>query len=222
MAFSRGFTLIELLVVIAIIAILTAILFPVFAQAKVAAMGASGVSNVNQMGKGTVLYQIDYDDHFPFGAYVTSGSSYVLWHDVLDPYIKNKDVWYCPGSQVKKLDSSGKATTHWGYNYTYLTTLKPNFYNANRHTAISVSEIGDVAGTVVFASAHSSLLHSYCGDDGKFLLPPSGTSGDCLGRPDPVINLTVPISWADTHTNRWSIANFYSDQSPVDRFFDLN
>ncbi len=66
----RAFTLIELLVVIAIIAILAAILFPVFAQAREKARQTSCLSNHKQYALATLMYVQDYDETFPFSAYL--------------------------------------------------------------------------------------------------------------------------------------------------------
>lgn len=217
----KAFTLIELLVVIAIIAILAAILFPVFARAKEAAKATAGLSNVNQMGKAVTLYQTDYDDRFMLTAYATADGSTVLWHDILDPYLKNKEVWYCPGSTVKRTDASGAQTSHWGYNFQYLTDFQMDFSNADGHSAISATALNDPAGMVVLASARSSVADSWCGDDGKLLLPPSSPDADCYGRPDPAVLSTAPVSWADTHAKRLQLGRFYWSQNPIDRTFDL-
>ncbi len=95
----RGFTLIELLVVIAIIAILAAILFPVFAQAREAARKSSCSSNMKQMGLAMSMYVQDYDEKFPS---VYDDISYgpgtrIIWADKIRPYIKNRDIFKCPG-----------------------------------------------------------------------------------------------------------------------------
>jgi len=89
---NRAFTLIELLVVIAIIAILAAILFPVFAQAREKARQASCTSNLKQIGMATRMYLQDYDEtYLPWGQSVTASPAAIL-----DPYIKNYQVWVCP------------------------------------------------------------------------------------------------------------------------------
>src|SRR5258708_537306 len=114
-----GFTLIELLVVIAIIAILAAILFPVFAQARESARMSSCLSNLKQIGLGTMMYLQDYDERYPnckaWGRMWTDADPSPDWlgepgtiapnidynkmrylHVLVDPYIKNKDIWFCP------------------------------------------------------------------------------------------------------------------------------
>ncbi len=91
-----GFTLIELLVVIAIIAILAAILFPVFAQAKESAKRAACLSNTHQQGLALAMYTTDSDGMMPsvYEDYATA-TYYDSWNLIM-PYTKNKDVFYCP------------------------------------------------------------------------------------------------------------------------------
>ena len=122
----RGFTLIELLVVIAIIAILAAILFPVFARAREKARQTSCLSNLKQLGLGMLMYVQDYDERFPSGRYIAGGvagpcddgnimhngwawmvnddpaagrpavPSHIYLRDIINPYIKNNQLWLCP------------------------------------------------------------------------------------------------------------------------------
>jgi prepilin-type N-terminal cleavage/methylation domain-containing protein/prepilin-type processing-associated H-X9-DG protein len=92
-----GFTLIELLVVIAIIAILAAILFPVFAQAREKARGISCLSNCKQIGLAAQMYAQDYDETMvPFAVGAPFFST--MFSALLDPYIKNQQVWRCPSA----------------------------------------------------------------------------------------------------------------------------
>lgn len=92
---KRAFTLIELLVVIAIIAILAAILFPVFAQAKEAAKRTQCLSNLKQAGTAMLMYVNDYDDTAPTLYHYSGGNDQDFWY-VLQPYVKNLNIFFCP------------------------------------------------------------------------------------------------------------------------------
>src|SRR5688572_12561672 len=100
---KRAFTLIELLVVIAIIAILAAILFPVFSRAKEAAKKTSSIAQMRQLAASVMMYAGDYDDYFvpasnrPLAPDPAHPDPWV-WPEVLEPYVKNKEILVAPGS----------------------------------------------------------------------------------------------------------------------------
>ena len=122
----KGFTLIELLIVIAIIAITMAILLPVLFTAKRRGNDATCQSNLHQIGLAIQMYQQDYDGYIvpkynciAFDPFYPDhcvrprrGSNAVLeggvaeWglspdappgtHYLLEPYVKNDDIFKCP------------------------------------------------------------------------------------------------------------------------------
>src|SRR5262249_38556302 len=84
---------------IAIIAILAAILFPVFAQAREKARHATCTSNLKQCVFGLIMYSQDYDENFlsfglPSGR--PSPGTFVYWHALIQPYMKNRNVTLDP------------------------------------------------------------------------------------------------------------------------------
>jgi prepilin-type N-terminal cleavage/methylation domain-containing protein/prepilin-type processing-associated H-X9-DG protein len=117
---KRGFTLIELLVVIAIIAILAAILFPVFAQAREAARKSSCLSNTKQLTLAAMQYTQDYDEALPRS--YDAGVPARGWFDVVQPYIKNNQVFYCPSDSIhNKTVAPSFGNISYGWNYYWLT-----------------------------------------------------------------------------------------------------
>ncbi|MHB0999920.1 MAG: DUF1559 family PulG-like putative transporter [Armatimonadota bacterium] len=155
---SKGFTLIELLVVIAIIAILAAILFPVFAKAREAARATSCLSNMKQLGTAFQMYANEHDNMYPVmhqqaaaqigdtvsevynGHSMPAGAAwlaYVKEHSyraVLEPYVKNGNIFHCPsdnggawGSGTTGAWADGKRFTSYHYRFWYAIHTFPAY-----------------------------------------------------------------------------------------------
>ena len=149
---KRGFTLIELLVVIAIIAILAAILFPVFARARENARRASCQSNLKQIGLADLQYSQDYDEkltpNFSTGG---PGGSAVLWHGLLQPYAKSKQLFVCPSAGGTVPEPNPSFDTSAGESNSYST---PYYFEIPRSSA----SIQNVAGTIRAGESFSRLV----------------------------------------------------------------
>lgn len=91
-----AFTLVELLVVIAIIALLASILFPVFSRARESARRSSCQSNLKQISLGAMQYIQDYDERYPLGISVVAPGQYLTSFDLLQPYLKSRQLGICP------------------------------------------------------------------------------------------------------------------------------
>ena len=123
-----AFTLIELLVVIAIIAILAAILFPVFARARENARRTSCSSNLKQMALGVIQYTQDYDEKMPPQQIPIAGTTLAglapwdptpaswYWPQLIYPYTKSKQIWFCPSSDFVNAVPEGAVAGHYGAN----------------------------------------------------------------------------------------------------------
>jgi prepilin-type N-terminal cleavage/methylation domain-containing protein/prepilin-type processing-associated H-X9-DG protein len=110
----KGFTLIELLVVIAIIAILAAILFPVFAKAREKARQTSCLANVKQLCLAELMYAQDYDERFS-GLFMQPSSGPYWWTDMIQPYIKNTQIFQCPSNANIWMSGWGQGSRLTGY-----------------------------------------------------------------------------------------------------------
>jgi prepilin-type N-terminal cleavage/methylation domain-containing protein len=136
---KSAFTLIELLVVIAIIAILAAILFPVFARARENARKITCVSNLKQLGTAVLMYTQDYDEYLPNN--FAGKKDTMLWNDlsgsgIVDPYLKNKRVWFCP---------SDTPPTYKNQTYDYSYCLFNNTADVDKHVYPSTMESHSLA-----------------------------------------------------------------------------
>jgi prepilin-type N-terminal cleavage/methylation domain-containing protein len=169
---KSAFTLIELLVVIAIIAILAAILFPVFAQARERARAASCTSNARQMGVGLMMYVQDYDETYPT-AYpiippINGGNrANVPLENLIEPYIKNADVWGCPSAKSEirlqpNGSDNGNCNRFWDGRYCQFATPTPGVMKARSYSY--VGRIRTAAGGNAADDPNTGIArNSYCG-----------------------------------------------------------
>jgi len=217
---ARAFTLVELLVVIAVIAVLAALLLPVFAGAREKGRQTACASNQRSLGLAILLYCQDHDERLPLAAYATGGFDFATWHNLVEPYVRSRETVFCPSSTVSRTDAGGRPTAHFGYNARHLTDVALDFSNYATHSAVSLAQVANPPETVLTADARASLLGSWCGDDGKFLLPPSEANSHCWGRPADVHHGGANVLWLDGHLRWHRAGQYYWGQSPPDRFFD--
>jgi len=216
----RGFTLVELLVVIAIIAILAAILFPVFARAREQARKASCQSNLKQIGLAIAMYVQDYDETYPMAYmaysasnpdwYGTTTASSAHWYTILQPYVKNKQLFVCPTAGIiesgpgTRQYSGGYGWNICGTKYTGTSDGKGNGFGYNAGTVqsetpsgsfVKLAEVQEASNTVIVADPPSNGYAS----NGRYFYPSSTGGRGFLpvlhgGKVGPFTGGTVTVS----------------------------
>lgn len=107
-----GFSLVEILFVIAIISLLAALLFPTFLSVRGKVHETTCQSNLGQIGLSIALYIQDNNSHYPYAVDPADRETPLIWashpdfvaaiphigmiQDVLQPYLKSKDLFCCP------------------------------------------------------------------------------------------------------------------------------
>ncbi len=166
----KAFTLIELLVVIAIIAILAAILFPVFARARESARQSSCLSNMKQANTATLMYVQDYDEMFPTLTrdFTTSPVTTTDVSTLLQPYIKNTQVFFCPDrSQTGCYADTTLKCMGVGYNWGPIQFNGGGLLNPNSGTAslaiyggVSLASLSAPADTFAFGDTQDTPFYT--------------------------------------------------------------
>ena len=229
----NAFTLIELLVVIAIIAILAAILFPVFAQAREGARRTACLSNMKQANSGLAMYQQDYDERLPTLTDDTSVSPSIrmdAWN-VLQPYIKNRDVFYCPdrsqvGCGAGQFAGYGPNDRCNGVGYNWgpvqfagggLLSIAAQVGNVTVYTGVSLAGIQSPADAFTFGDTQDTPFYTI--SNPSIIAGVSGTKNSAL-----LHNGRFNMAYADGHAKNmnWrggkspSLGTFAAPRNPLD------
>jgi prepilin-type N-terminal cleavage/methylation domain-containing protein len=142
-----AFTILEILTVLAIMAVLSALLLPAFLTVRGNARATSCRSNLHQIAVATTLYTQDSDGLYPFGIDQHDRFIEGAWNsepafkalipklpfvkDLLQPYLKSKQVFVCPADTGYDIDDinlapiAGRPTgaAAFGSSYVYNTGL---------------------------------------------------------------------------------------------------
>ncbi len=199
-----GFTLIELLVVIAIISILAAILFPVFQKVRENARAISCASNEKQLALGVLMYTQDSDEALP----PTQAADNTLWPSLINPYVKNAEVRVCP-------DDSG-ASNSYGLNELNFVDLTDPVHPPVQ----TLAAFQTVSDTVMLAEIGTQDDLATPRENAFKLTVPDGVlNDDADARPAARHTQRVNIAWMDGHVKALRLEQFYTGQTPPDKFF---
>jgi len=95
-----AFTLIELLVVIALITVLAGLLLQALARAKEAGRAVACKNNLRQLSLGAATYALDNKGRFPYFLDWLATRSGDLTSGELYPYLKQREVYFCPTDKI--------------------------------------------------------------------------------------------------------------------------
>ncbi len=99
----RAFTILEVLIVVLIVSLLAGIMFVVSAPARESSRQSSCINNLKQLYVAVTLYSGDNGDGSVNGldglAFIPGGAT-----KALSPYIKDKQIIYCPDSTQRMRD----------------------------------------------------------------------------------------------------------------------
>ena len=209
----RGFTLIELLVVIAIISVLAAILFPVFQKVRENARRASCGSNERQLALGVLLYAQDSDEQLPPTAVNDPNGNVILWPDMINGYVNNKQLRLCPSDGTDKTNSYGlNELTFVDLTDGPQPTLSLAAFQSSSET-IMLGELG--VGKIGALSDLTTLVaNAY-----KLTVPDTDLNDQYDARPAARHNGLTNVAFMDGHQKAMRLDQFYTGQTPPDKWF---
>lgn len=97
---DAGFTMIELIAVMAIITLLVGFILPAIFRARESGKRTHCISNLRQMGQALQIYYTDGNYRYPICDGIPSVPGAPQFFEVLEPYLKNQNIFHCPADRV--------------------------------------------------------------------------------------------------------------------------
>jgi prepilin-type N-terminal cleavage/methylation domain-containing protein len=167
---KKIFTLIELLVVIAIIAILASMLMPALGKARKKARSIKCISQISQLGKGVLMYTLDYNALCP--PYNSNGRQ-ITYTRAIAPYVDNsKGVNYLPNGDLVSYSKTWWCPEHLAYSpkdypyglfISYGYNLRLTIHGSKNYKMVRISQIkqGSKLGMIMESCPYDQLRGYY-------------------------------------------------------------